>query len=136
MGIFEKLFSKNPSDKLFETALPMVQLTKTFGVHEDTMQDPEKRKIVLCYFLGFVDFLGQAQKIPKDEIMEVAGRIFLEVFEMNGAETEKALECVIDASQESEGRQYIRAGAMALADFMNGKTKTSNLPLASLLAGA
>jgi len=133
MGTFGKLFEKSPSEKLFETIMPLVEITQTLGVFDNTMQNQRKRKIVLCYFLGFVDFVGQAQEIPKEEIMEVAGRIFRKAFELSEEETEKALECVIEASQESEGRQYITAGAMALADFMSGKRKTTNLPLMTLL---
>jgi len=97
------------------------------------MQNSNKRKIVLCYFFGFVDFLGQSKNISKDGILEVTGRIFFESFDMSESEAVEALECVINASQEFEGRKYIRAGAVALSDLIEGNTKTANLPLTALL---
>jgi len=140
MSIFGKLFEKKPTEEVlsleefFDNTLTFVLVTKAMCVRGDTMHNALKRKIVFCYFLGFVDFVGQSQEFPKDDIMDVTGRIFIEAFGLNGEEAEKALECVMDASQESEGRQYIMAGAMALEDFLYSKTKTASLPLMSLLA--
>jgi len=133
MGLLNKLFGKKQSTNLFESVASIIAITHSTCVFGDTMQHPQKRKIVLCYYLGFVDFLGQTYNVTKDEIIEVMGQVLRNVLNINGEEYVKAVKCIIEASQEPEGRQYIKEGATALADFLDKNTQTASLPLTSLL---
>jgi hypothetical protein len=115
---------------------PIIQVSKTLGVHQGDMEDPTKSRIVLCYFFGFIEILADHQNLNKDAIIPATTQIFASVFDFNQKETEDSVACVMDASLTEDGRQYSHAGAMAVADYLEQKTPSAVSPLKAFLDSA
>ncbi|NQT97179.1 MAG: hypothetical protein HQ562_05495 [Candidatus Marinimicrobia bacterium] len=134
MGLFRKLFNSKSNNWLFETIASIIAITHSTCVVGEEMKHPQKQKIILCYYFGFIDFIGQMHGFNKDDILEVFGQVLKDILKITGTDYNVSIAIVMAGTQDTEGRYYMKTGADALADFLDRNTPTASMPLIGLLS--
>ena len=101
---------------------------------ETQLQNPEKRKVILCFLFGSADFVGKhIQKLDDDDVLSGFAIALGIAFGFSQSQALKAGEDAADWSGDHDGRVYMQQGAKAFAEFMDHKTPPSK-PLRIMLS--
>lgn len=134
MGFLDSLFkggaSRSPNAmKLIDMLNAYLRTLNTMFFADplnNQLQDPQKRKVILCFLLGAADFVGRhVKKMPDDTVLDCFA-IALEVgLGLSQLQARKACDDSVKWSGDYDGRLYIQQGAMAFCDLMEHKTPAS-----------
>ena len=80
--------------------------------------NPDTQNITGPYILGIFDYLGQAKGLSEAVILATAKAGLKKGLSMSGSSASDLINAGVQASRSKPGRNIIKAGAMALAGFL------------------
>lgn len=100
------------------------------------LQQEWKKKLLVWYFFGQIDFVGQGMKLEPDQRLLAAKIVFSNVLKMDDGNADQAIDLAIEGSQCAEGQKCMKHGAkwFAKAVQKSDPTENSAKPLRYLLS--
>lgn len=87
----------------------------------ELLQDREKQNITGAYVFGFFDYLGQARGLSEEVIIATAKESLKKGLSISVSCASDLATAGVVASRTERGREIIKAGGMAIADFLEYK---------------
>ena len=140
MGILQRIFgrcstSASNQESLSGMIATLIHMADLFLKLRSKLNNPKQRFIIISFYFGFVDAMGQSTGLPTEERLVLARSVFRTAFEMSDSEAEATVSEAIKSSQMPEGRRYMMEGGQALGKYLAKKATTpGNTRLAQLLA--
>ena len=87
----------------------------------ELLLDRETQNITGAYVFGFFDYLGQARSLSEEVIIATAKESLKKGLSISGSCASDLVNAGVLASRTERGREIIKDGAMAIADFLEHK---------------
>lgn len=133
-GVPAQDIDEEPDTKTAEMLVGLIAATDAVLDLRTRWRDPNQRLVLIGFYFGFVDLLGQSKNESAESSILTAQVMFHAAFGLTNEEAEQVVATAVELSRTEHGRLYMVEGAEALQRFLANATSTPGLgPLTELL---